>query len=50
MEKLAAKLMPFFKDYGEEMKAYASALGITEGDSAMIRLLGLQLALPSFAV
>lgn len=38
MEKLAAKLLPFFKDYGEEMKAYASALGVTEGDIVMVNL------------
>lgn len=38
IEKLAAKLMPFFKDYGEEMKSYADALGVSEGDIVMMNL------------
>lgn len=38
LETFAAKLMPFFADYGEEMKGYALALGITEGDIVMINL------------
>lgn len=38
LEKLAANLMPFFADYGGEMKGYAKALGVTEGDIVMVNL------------
>ena len=39
IEALAAKLMPFFRDYGDEMKGYAAALGIKEGDVVAINLI-----------
>ena len=38
LEKVAAQLLPFFKDYKDEMKGYASALKISEGDVVMINL------------
>lgn len=38
IEKIAAKLLPFFTDYGEEMKSYANALNITQGDIVMVNL------------
>ena len=38
LEKVATQLMPFFKDYGDEMKGYAKALNVTEGDIVMINL------------
>ena len=38
LEKVAGKLMPFFKDYGAEMESYATALGITQGDIVMVNL------------
>ncbi|CAM9887622.1 unnamed protein product, partial [Ectocarpus fasciculatus] len=39
MEKIAGELLPFFRDYGGEMKGYAAALNITEGDVVMINLI-----------
>lgn len=39
MEKVAATLVPFFSDYGEEMEGYAEALNITVGDVVMINLI-----------
>ena len=38
LEKVAAKLLPFFRDYGDEMKGYAKALNITSGDIVMVNL------------
>jgi len=38
LEKLAAQLMPFFTDYGDEMKGYADALGLNNGDVVMFNL------------
>ena len=39
VEKIAGKLLPFFRDYGDEMKGYATALNITEGDVVSINLI-----------
>lgn len=39
IEHIAAKLLPFFRDYGDEMKGYAAALNITDGDVVSINLI-----------
>lgn len=39
VEAIAGKLLPFFKDYGGEMKGYAAALNITDGDVVSINLI-----------
>lgn len=39
IEAIAGKLLPFFRDYGDEMKGYAAALGIKEGDVVAINLI-----------
>ena len=39
IEKIAGKLLPFFRDYGDEMKGYADALNITVGDVVSINLI-----------
>mmetsp|Transcript_11617 Transcript_11617/g.25399 ORF Transcript_11617/g.25399 Transcript_11617/m.25399 type:complete len:442 (+) Transcript_11617:39-1364(+) len=39
IEKIAGKLLPFFRDYGDEMKGYAAALNITDGDVVSINLI-----------
>lgn len=39
VEHIAAKLLPFFRDYGDEMKGYARALNISEGDIVSINLI-----------
>lgn len=39
VEKIAGKLLPFFRDYGDEMKGYARALNITDGDVVSINLI-----------
>ena len=39
VEKIAGKLLPYFRDYGEEMKGYASALNISDGDVVSINLI-----------
>jgi hypothetical protein len=39
IEKIAGQLLPFFRDYGEEMEGYAKALGITVGDVVSINLI-----------
>lgn len=39
VEAIAGKLMPYFRDYGGEMKGYAAALGIKEGDVVAINLI-----------
>jgi hypothetical protein len=39
VEAIAGKLLPFFRDYGDEMKGYAKALNITDGDVVSINLI-----------
>jgi hypothetical protein len=39
VEAIAGKLLPFFRDYGDEMKGYAAALNITDGDVVSINLI-----------
>ena len=39
LEKISGELLPFFRDYGDEMKGYAAALEIKEGDVVMINLI-----------
>lgn len=39
VEAIAGQLLPFFRDYGDEMKGYAEALNITDGDVVSINLI-----------
>lgn len=39
VEAIAGKILPFFRDYGEEMEGYAAALNITTGDVVAINLI-----------